>query len=269
MTTRKRVGPLPTHRLAMRHSVDHSSSDLFTSGDSSETSLDYSLDDLSDSSSVPSIPHSFATITERPSHPSSASPSRKRSRSSTTYVPISSSIPGALSLARDDLLPPPKRIRSYDFATDLEDCLDESSELSVPRETKIDECIAYVDALKAEGVDVRVVVEAVAREEVEMGAKGPIKVRVKRVMHHSVPDDIPEPAQEEGAIKGAYETLGALRDQGYRIVATGQQSAVLLERISELERDNTRLRGTLDVTNQRVSRLQWRELRVCREMRQI
>nr|GEV26412.1 hypothetical protein [Tanacetum cinerariifolium] len=60
MTARKRVGPLPTHRLAVRHSVDYSSSDHFTlddssrdssSGSSSETSLDSPSDDLSDSSS--------------------------------------------------------------------------------------------------------------------------------------------------------------------------------------------------------------------------
>nr|GEU67426.1 zinc finger, SWIM-type [Tanacetum cinerariifolium] len=55
-----RVGPLPTHRLTMRHSVDYSSSDHFTSDDSlrdspsdssSETLSDSSLDALSDSSS--------------------------------------------------------------------------------------------------------------------------------------------------------------------------------------------------------------------------
>ncbi|GJS16879.1 hypothetical protein Tco_0411351 [Tanacetum coccineum] len=203
MTARKRVGPLPTHRLAVRHSVDYSSSNLFTSDDSSETSSDSSLDDLSDSLSshssldhsspalpssmrssyqlcslVPSIPHSSAAITERPSHPSFASPSRKRSRFPTTSVPISSPIPGALSPVRADLLPPLKRIRNSNSATNLEDCSDESSESFVPRETsvrddvvvrgsdepysepdidhkiqaEIDECIAYADALRVEGV---------------------------------------------------------------------------------------------------------------------
>ncbi|GKB28145.1 hypothetical protein Tco_0867546 [Tanacetum coccineum] len=133
MTTRKRVGPIPTHRLAMRHSVAYSSSDPFTSDDSSETSSDSYSDDLSDSLSshsysdhsslalpsgtrsshrlcslVPSIPHSSDAITERLSHPSSASPSCKWSRSPTTSVPRSSPIPGALSPARADILPPPK-----------------------------------------------------------------------------------------------------------------------------------------------------------------
>ncbi|GKF12194.1 hypothetical protein Tco_0050120 [Tanacetum coccineum] len=120
---RRRVGPLPTHRLAVRRLVDYSSSDHFTSDDSSrdsssssssETSSDSSSDDLSDSSSdhsslalpsgmrsshrlcllVPSIPHSSAAITERPSHHSSfVSFSRKRSRSPTTSVPVSSPVP--------------------------------------------------------------------------------------------------------------------------------------------------------------------------------
>ncbi|GJX53870.1 hypothetical protein Tco_0282239 [Tanacetum coccineum] len=343
MTVRKRVGLLLTHRLTVRHSVDYSLSDPFTSDDSSGTSSDSSLDDLSNSlsghsssdhsspalpsgmrsshqlcSSVPSIPHSSAAITERPSHSSSAGPSRKRSRSPTTSVPISSPIPRALSPARADLLPPPKRIRSSNSTVDLEGCSDESSESFVPRETslrddfvvrgsdepyseldidpeiqaEIDECIAYADALRAERIDAKVVVETVARKEVETSARGLVEVRVERVTYLAVLDDIPKPVQEEGAIEGTYETLGALvqrfhdhtmeilvyqvqviegiqKDQGHRIVATGQQSVVLSERISELERDNTRLRGTLDVASQRVTRLQRRELRVRREMRQI
>ncbi|GJV70136.1 putative reverse transcriptase domain-containing protein, partial [Tanacetum coccineum] len=109
-------------------------------------------------------------------------------------------------------------------------------------QAEIDECIAYADALGAEGIDARVVVKTVAREEVETSARGSIEVKVNRVMHPAVLDDIPEPAQEEGAIEGTYETLGDLMDQGHMIVAMSQQSAVLTERISELERDNTRLR---------------------------
>ncbi|GJX43179.1 putative reverse transcriptase domain-containing protein [Tanacetum coccineum] len=231
MTARKRVGPLPIHRLAVRHSVDYSSSYLFTSDDSSETSSDSSLDSLYDSSSghsssdhsspvlpsgmrsshqlcssVLSIPYSSAATIKRPSHFSFAGPSRKRSRPPTT----------------SDLLPPPKRIRSSESVTDLED---------------------YV--LRAKGLDTRVVVETIAREEVKTRARGPVEVRVERVIHPAVPDYIPEPTYEEGAIEGTYETLGDLRDQGHMIVVTGQQSAVLSERISELEQDNTRLRGTI------------------------
>ncbi|GJT95641.1 hypothetical protein Tco_1091159 [Tanacetum coccineum] len=128
MTARKRVGPLPTHRLAVIHSVDYSLSDLFTSDDSSSHQLCLS---------VPSIPYLSAATTERLPHTSSVSPSRKRSRSPAACVPISSHILGALSPARVDLLPPPKRITSSDSVTDLKDCLDESFESFVPRETSL------------------------------------------------------------------------------------------------------------------------------------
>ncbi|GJR99902.1 hypothetical protein Tco_0316411 [Tanacetum coccineum] len=52
LSARKRVGPLPTHRLVMRHLVNYSSSDHFSSDDSSstlETSSDSPVDALSDS----------------------------------------------------------------------------------------------------------------------------------------------------------------------------------------------------------------------------
>ncbi|GJW86491.1 hypothetical protein Tco_0161831 [Tanacetum coccineum] len=301
MTARKRVGPMPTHCLAIRHSVDYSSSDHFSSDDSSrdsssssssETSLDYTTDALSDFASsrssfdhslptpssgmrpsyhlcslVRSIHRSFAAISNRPSHDSSsASPSRKRSRSPAASVPLSSPTLGALSYACVDLLLSPTRIRSPEIATDLEGC----------SEDKIDECNAYKDALRDRGIDARVVVEAINREEIETGMRGLVEVRVDRVTHPVVADDIPEPAQE-GAVEVTYETLGDVvqrfhvhteeilvhrvqvlesvqRDQGHRIVAIGQQSADMLERIGELERDNRRLRDIMDVESQRVTR---------------
>ncbi|GJZ27432.1 hypothetical protein Tco_0571685 [Tanacetum coccineum] len=214
MTARKRVRPLPTHRISMRYSVDYSLSDLFTSDDSSKTSSDSYSDDLSDSSSghsssdhssptlpsgirsshqlcssVPSIPYSFAAITERPYHSSPTGPSHKRSRSPTISVLISSPIPRALSPARIDLLPLPKRIRSSDSMADLDGCSDESSESYVPKETSLR------DEIVVRGrIDTRVVVETVAREEVKTSARGLVEVRVERVTHPTVSDDIPEPA---------------------------------------------------------------------------
>ncbi|GJS45702.1 hypothetical protein Tco_0595823 [Tanacetum coccineum] len=211
LTARNRVGPLPTHRLAERHSVDYSSSDLFTSDDSSETSLDSSLDDLFASSSghsssdhpspalpsgmrsshqlcssIPSIPHSSTAITERPSHSSSVGPSRKRSRSPTTSILISSPIPGALSPARADLLPPPKIIRK----TSLRDGVvvrgsDEpysKTDIDLEIQEEINECISYADALRAEEIDTRVVVKTIAREEVETSVRGPVKFTEFRLL---------------------------------------------------------------------------------------
>nr|GEU92732.1 hypothetical protein [Tanacetum cinerariifolium] len=47
------------------------------------------------------------------------------------------------------------------------------------------------------------------REEIETGMRGPVEVRVDRVTHPVVADDIPELAQE-GAVEVMYETLGDL-----------------------------------------------------------
>ncbi|GKE18930.1 hypothetical protein Tco_1426507 [Tanacetum coccineum] len=208
MTARKRVGLLPTHRLAVRHSVDYSSLNHFSLADSSsdsssssslETSLDSSVDALSNYASshsssnhslpaspsgmrsshrlcplVPSV-HHLSTISERPSYDSSsASRSCKRSRSPIASVPLSSSTLEALSYARADLLPSPKRIRSPEIATDLEDCLEDRAilemdvdvvrsdgiEIEPEIQAEIDECFAYADALRDRGIDARVVVEA-------------------------------------------------------------------------------------------------------------
>ncbi|GKC70550.1 putative reverse transcriptase domain-containing protein [Tanacetum coccineum] len=169
INARKRVRPLPTYHLAMRHSVDYSSSDNFSlddslrdssSSSSSKTSSDSSADALSDSASsrsssdhslptpssgmrpshhlcslVPSIHRSSVVISNRPSHDSSStSPSCIRSRSPAASVQLSSPIPGVLSYARADLLPSPKRIRSPESATDLEGCSEDSFEPYVPRE---------------------------------------------------------------------------------------------------------------------------------------
>ncbi|GKD85376.1 hypothetical protein Tco_1356530 [Tanacetum coccineum] len=227
--------PLPTHEIPpveiATPTVDYSSSDHFTSNDSSrdspsdsllETSSNSSSDALSNSSpghsssdhsspvlpssmrsshqlcsSVPSVPYSSTAITKRPSHLSSAGPSRKRSSSPTTFVPVSSPIPGALYSVCADLLPPRKRIRSSDSVMDLEVSSDESSESSVSRETglRVDIDVGGSDDPYSEpdiDPDVRVVVETVAREEVETRARGTVMVSDDRVTHPVVSDDIHE-----------------------------------------------------------------------------
>nr|GEU82755.1 reverse transcriptase domain-containing protein [Tanacetum cinerariifolium] len=174
-----------------------------------------------------------------------------------------------------------KRIKSSEIATDLDISSEDRFEPYVPRGTdlemdvdvvrsygididlvihaEIDECIAYADALRDRGIDVRVIVKVVDRDN-ETGTRGSIEVRVDRVTPLVTANDIPEPTQEEGAVE---------RDQGHKIVATGQQSTDMLERIGELERDNMRLKDMMDVMSQRVTRSQRRELRVQRELRQI
>ncbi|GKA26700.1 hypothetical protein Tco_0712809 [Tanacetum coccineum] len=213
---------------------------------------------------------------------------------------------GALSYAHADLLPSPKRIRSPETATDLEDCSEDRFEPYVPREVRlgvdfedessepsrsrggdlvmdvdvvrsdeieihpeiqaeIDKCFAYMDALRDRGIDARVVVEAVDREESETDTRGLVEVRVERVTHLVMPEDTSKPAQE-GAVKVTYETLG---DLVQRIVGAESASTVLTERVVELERDNRRLRDTASVESQRVDRLQRGMTRLQRELRQI
>nr|GEY67757.1 hypothetical protein [Tanacetum cinerariifolium] len=124
---------------------------------------------------VLSIHRSSAAISARPSHDSSSlSPYHKRSRSQAVSVSLSLHIPGALSYTRADHLPSPKRIRSSEIATS--DGIDIDPEIHV----EIDECITNADALRDRGIDVRVLVEAVDRDE------------------------------EEGDVEVTYETLGDL-----------------------------------------------------------
>ncbi|GKC52795.1 hypothetical protein Tco_1075540 [Tanacetum coccineum] len=268
-------------QLAVRHSVDHYSLDssseassYFHSDASSDSSLRHSLSDHSS----PDLPSTFVR------------PSRKRRRSAMTSVPTLPPIAGALSPVRADLIPSPKRIRSPESATDLEDSFepyvpkevglgvdveDESSERFRSRGTdievdddversdgmdidpeiqaEIDECFAYADALRDRGIDARVVVEAVDREESETGARGPVEVIVERaILVHRI-----------------QVIEGVQREQGYRIVGVESTVTALTERVAELERDDRRLKGTASVESQRVDQLQRGMSRMQRELRQI
>ncbi|GKC25690.1 putative reverse transcriptase domain-containing protein, partial [Tanacetum coccineum] len=227
----------------------------------------------------------------------SVGPSRKRRRSPATSVPV-----------RADLIPLPNRVRDSGYLADVEvdpretslrddaiirvsdePHLEQDSDPEI--QTEIDECIAYADALRDRGIDARVVVEAVDRDETETGVRGPIEVRVERVTHPAMPEDIPEPAQE-GAVEATYETLGDLvqrfhdhtqailvhriqtiegfqREQEHRMVGVESAVIALTKRIAELERDNKRLRGTASVESQRVDRLQRGMSRMQRELRQM
>ncbi|GKD46205.1 hypothetical protein Tco_1270850 [Tanacetum coccineum] len=202
MTARKRVGPLPTHRLDVRHSIDHSSlnssleaSSDFHSDASSDSSSRHSLSDHSS----PNLPSTFA----RPSH--------KRRRYPMTSIPVLPLVSRALSPICADLIPSLKRVRDSSYLTDVEVDPRETSlrddiivrgneephleqDIDPESQAKIDECFAYADALRDRGIDARVVVEAVDREEIKTGARAPVKVRVERVMHPVMPEDIPEPA---------------------------------------------------------------------------
>ncbi|GKE75128.1 hypothetical protein Tco_1537169, partial [Tanacetum coccineum] len=173
-----------------------------------------------------------------------------------TSVPALLLVSGALSTVRADLIPLPKRIKDSGYLADVE--VD-------PREISLRDDAIVMDALRDRGIDARVVVEAIDRDETETGVRSPIEVRVERVTHLVMPEDILEPAQE-GAVEATYETLGDLVQR-----MAGVKSAViaLTKRIAELERDNMRLRGTVSVESQRVYRLQRGMSRMQRELRKM
>ncbi|GJV78617.1 putative reverse transcriptase domain-containing protein [Tanacetum coccineum] len=321
MTARKRVGPLPTHRLAVRHLVDYSSSDHFSLNDSSsssssKTSSDSPTDALSDSASsrssvdhslsvsplgtrysyrlcslVPSVHHSSA-ISERPSHDSSSvSRSHKRSRSPVASVPLSSPTLGALSYACVDLLPSPKRIRSPETTTDLDDCSEDSFEPYVPREVRLGVDFEYESSepSRSRGADLNMDVDVVRSNKIEIDPKIQAEIdecfafadalrdrgidarvvvkaadREESEMGMRGPVEIrvnrvTHPVMPEDTPEPAQE--GAIeREQGRRIVGAESTVTILSERVAELERDNRRLRGTVSVESQRVNQLQ-RDLR--------
>ncbi|GKD07324.1 hypothetical protein Tco_1187009 [Tanacetum coccineum] len=217
LTAKKSVGSLPTHRLALRYSADYSSSDHFTSDDSSrdsrsDSSSETPLDSHSDTSSDSSSRHSSSghpisdSLCDLP-NAISAGPSRKRRRS-----PIA---------VHADLLPPCKRIRDSDSVTDFEVGTEEDYVPYVPREiglgvdvedsyepytepdvdfdiqAHIDACIAFADDIAARGTDVRVEVGTAVEEEVESSARGMIEIGVDRDTHPDVSDDTAKPVRED------------------------------------------------------------------------
>nr|GEV39783.1 retrovirus-related Pol polyprotein from transposon TNT 1-94 [Tanacetum cinerariifolium] len=202
MTAKKRVRPLPVQQLV--------ASSYFHSDALSDSSLRHSLSDHSS----PDLPSTYA------------GPSRKRRRDFGYLANVEVS-PRETSL-RDDVI-----ARGSD-----EPHLEQDIDPEIQEE--IDECFAYADALRDRVINARFVVEAVDRDEIEMGVRGPVEVRVERITHPVMPKDILEPAQE-----GAVEVIeGVQREQGHRIVGVKSAVTALTERVAELERDNRRLRGT-------------------------
>ncbi|GKF81224.1 hypothetical protein Tco_0239826, partial [Tanacetum coccineum] len=151
MTARKRVGPLPTHRLAVRHYVDHSSLDYFSPEDSaqdssSDSSSEASSDLHSDASFDSSSRYSLSDHSSPDLPSTSAGPSRKRRRSPMTSVPASPPVARALSPVRDDLIPSPKRTRGTDIVVDVD--VERSDGMDIdPVEVVIEACFDFADII--------------------------------------------------------------------------------------------------------------------------
>nr|GEV30550.1 putative reverse transcriptase domain-containing protein [Tanacetum cinerariifolium] len=120
-------------------------------------------------------------------------------------------------------------------------------DIDIEIQVEIDKYFAYADALRDRGIDARVEVEAVDRDEIKTGVRGPVEVRVERITHPAMPEDIPEPTQE-----GVVEVIkGVQREQGHKIVRVESAVTAVTKRVAELERDNRRLKGTTSVKSQR------------------
>nr|GEY59758.1 putative reverse transcriptase domain-containing protein [Tanacetum cinerariifolium] len=175
----------------------------------------------------------------------------------------------ALPYARADLLPSPKRIRSPESVTDIEDSFepyvprevglgvdfeDNSIEPSRSRGTdlemdvdversngieidpkiqvEINECIAYADALRDRGIKARVIVEAFDREEIETCMRGPVEEGAVEVTYKTLGDLVQRfhDHTKEISVHRVQAIEGIQRDQGHRIIATGHQSADMSQR---------------------------------------
>ncbi|GJX88908.1 putative reverse transcriptase domain-containing protein [Tanacetum coccineum] len=250
MTARKRVGLLPTHRLAVRHSVDYSSSDHFSLDDSS----------LNSSSSSSVLDLHTAIYPRTISYSSSASCSCKRSRSPVAYVLLSSPILGALSYACADLLPSPKRIRSHETTMDSEDCLEDRFEPYVPREVRlgVDFEDESSEPSRSRGADLMMDDDVVRSDGIEIDSE--IQVEIDDVCAFYLGRTL--------ALRTKYIGVVML-ELGYPEQLRREQImylTVLTKRVAELERDNRRLRGIASVESQRVDRLQRDMARMQREL---
>nr|GEZ75774.1 hypothetical protein [Tanacetum cinerariifolium] len=195
-----------------------------------------------------------------------------KNQSPMTSVPALPPVSEALSPVRADLIPSPKRVRDSGYLADVDVGLRETSlrddvitrgcdephlekDIDPKIQAEIDECFAYVDALRDRVIDARVVVEAIDQDEIEMGVKG----LVERFHNHT--EAIP--------VHRVQVIEGVQREQGHRIVGVESAVTTLTKRVAELERDNRRLRGTASVKSQIVDRLQRGMSRMQREIRQM
>ncbi|GJT33740.1 hypothetical protein Tco_0924159 [Tanacetum coccineum] len=202
LTARKSVGPLPSHRLALRCSESHSPSDHFSPDDFSSNTSSGSSSGYLSGRSIPDS--SFDSPVA-----SFAGPSRKRRRSSAALVPLASLVPGALSPIRSDLLPPHKRIRGFVSMTDYEVISEESYEtytepdIDSDVQADIDACTIVADAAAARETDATVEVdtrldkEDEDDEEAESSHKGTVEIGVDTVIELVVSEDTPMPIDDE------------------------------------------------------------------------
>nr|GEX77303.1 putative reverse transcriptase domain-containing protein [Tanacetum cinerariifolium] len=249
--------PSPTHD----DSAQYSSLDS-----SSEASLEFHLDASSDSSSRHSLPNHSS-----PDLPSTfVGPTRKRRRSLMTFV-VDVKVD-----SKESYEPSRSRGTYVCVDDDIKRVGESHSEHEIdPMQATIEACFDFADIIRSRGIDVRVVAKTIARDKVGTDTRDMVEGGDDKVTDPVVSDEV----QEERVADGTYETLRSLvqrfhdhivaipvhraqviegvhREQGRRIVRVESVVTALTERITELEKDNKRLRGTMSVKGERVDRLQ-------------
>ncbi|GJW51258.1 putative reverse transcriptase domain-containing protein [Tanacetum coccineum] len=272
LTARKRVGPLPSCRLAWRHasprSSDHHPSSSSSSSDSSpvhSSGLDAS-DQAYFGSSTRDVPprlcypprraprvSSSGDSSKRPLHSSShsAGPSPKRYRSPVDFVPLSTPVMGSLAPTRADLLPPRKRFRDL-----------YSSEASIEDDTEIDpiETEDNTEGYKA---------DTSAGDTVEVGID-PMSAPI--VKEEIVEPGGEDPSDSSGTKDGIVRIVGIKtvqrRLEADQLIARGQRVS-MIERIDSLRLDNLKVCAMFDIKRDHVNNLRLHMSLLQDEFRQV
>ncbi|GJT73715.1 putative reverse transcriptase domain-containing protein [Tanacetum coccineum] len=298
LTARKRVGPLPAHRLASRHassrSSDHHSSSFSSSSDSSPVhslGLDASDQAHSRSSTRDVLPRlcypprraprqsSSGDSPERPLHSSShyVRPSCKRCRSPVDSIP--SSMPASI---------------------------EEDTEID-PKETEVDMELGIGDGDDVrdhDEIDPRDVRDDTAGYEADTNAGDTVEVGIDPMSELIVEEEIAEPAGEDssdssGTMDGIVRSFkdmpidlddvvrdfyhhmfevridrivrietAQIRLEADQLIARGQRIS-MIERIDSLRLENLKVRAMLDIERDRVSSLRLHMSLSQEEFRQI
>ncbi|GKA49669.1 putative reverse transcriptase domain-containing protein, partial [Tanacetum coccineum] len=220
---------------------------------------------------------------------SSAGPSRKRCKSPAATVTSSIHDTRALVPSRTDLLPPRKRFRD---SISPEDSVEEDIDTDVLEDIEADatiikvavdkDVVTRVDACIDMEVDVGVNVEDEVEDEVESNDRGTMEVGVDVAAGIDIldamlmPDAVERLEQVEEGLQDIYDHLIEIPLQRIEDIKTGQRElesrsliagrererAVLLEQVASLERNNTRLRGTMMTERARADRFRRRNMTI-------
>ncbi|GJR35542.1 hypothetical protein Tco_1211226 [Tanacetum coccineum] len=237
----------------------HFTSDSSSSGSSSDSSLNVSSgsssDSYSDSSLVHSSDSSLGSSSERSldSSSPSARPSRKRCRSPTTLVPLSTPVSKSLALALADLLPCKRFRDSYSSEASGE----EHMEIGIAdAETVADLGISDgVRALTKDvlGMGVEVATSDIREDEEEFEAEASAGGTMEIAVDPLVTSGIFEPTGGDAPDLKEFETAQRRLEAG-QSVASGERAG-LADRVRSLGRENLRVRALLCIERDRVNSL--------------